>query len=326
MPTFGCRRIPEYSVYGLTLASNRELFALRPAQTGAVPDVTVRFNDAPAWCPADFGSALIRYRTPPGQHPLDNLVVHELPQGFVFRYADETEFFLTPDGREIWSRWPEPATLADTETYFLGPVLGFSLRLRGVLCLHASAVVIDGVAVALVGGSMAGKSTTAGAFAAAGYTVVSDDLVAVRETDARPMVAPAYPYLKVWPESEAILFDGAKRLPRLTPTWDKLALTLDDHGYDFADASVLLGAIVILGARDSGASRPLVKRESATAALLAIVPETYAGYLLDAPMRRTEFLQLGALLARVPAFIAEPSDDPARLSLFVSRIADAVRG
>lgn len=313
-------------MYGLTLASNRELFALRPARSGSVPDVTVRFNDTPSWCPADFGDAAIRYRTPPGQHPLDNLVVCELPHGFIFTYSDGTTFWLTPDGREIWSRWPEPATLADTETYFLGPVLGFALRLRDVLCLHASAVVVDGLAVALVGGSMAGKSTTAGAFAAAGYTVISDDLVAVRDTDARPMVAPAYPYLKVWAESEAILFRGATRLPQLTPTWDKLALALDDHGYSFAESSVPLGAIVMLGARDSADARPRVTRTSAAAALLTIVPETYAGYLLDAPMRRVEFLQLGALLAHVPAFSAEPSDDPARLPLLVSRIADAVRG
>ncbi len=310
----------------MTLASDRELFALRPAAAGAVPDVTARFQSSPAWAVAAIETLRERYRSPRGPDPLDTLVVYESLDGFIFAYADGTRFWLSPDGREIWSRWPEPATLADTETYFVGPVLGFSLRLRGVLCLHASAVVIDGVAVALAGGSNAGKSTTAAAFAQAGYEVLSDDLVAVRTTDAQPSVAPAYPYLKLWASSERLLFGDANSLPWLTPTWDKRALALDDHGYRFAESGRPLGAIVTLAERTAADARPRVTRSSPIDALLALVPETYAGYLLDVPMRRQEFAQLGELLGLVPTFNAEPSDDPSRLPLLVRRIVEAVGG
>jgi hypothetical protein len=309
----------------LTLASDRELFALRPAAAGAVPDVTAHFQASPEWAAAASETLPERYRSPRGPDPLDNLVVYESPEGFIFAYADGTRFWMSPDGREIWSRWPEPATLADTETYFVGPVLGFSLRLHGVLCLHASAVVIDGLAVALAGGSSAGKSTTAAAFALAGYEVLSDDLVAVRGTESQPSVAPAYPYLKLWASSERLLFGGARTLPWLTPTWDKRALALDDHGYRFAESSLALGAIVTLAARAGDDDRPRVARSSPTDALLALVPETYAGYLLDTPLRRREFEQLGELLQRVPTFNAEPSDDPARLPALVAGIVEAIR-
>jgi hypothetical protein len=317
--------MPEYSIYGLTVSSDRALFALRPAPPERSPDIAVHFDAKPTWLPDALDGATVRYRTPDGQHPLDNLIVYALPDGFVFRYSDGTEFCVTPDGATVWCRWPEPATLADTETYLLGPVLGFCLRLRGVLCLHASAVVIDGSAVALAGRSLAGKSTTAAAFAAAGFAVIADDLVAVREVAGVPMAFPAYPYLKLWEDSETMLFAGVTRLPRLTPTWDKRALELDAFGYEFSETPLPLGAIVTLAPRAFDNDCPRVTPATPTDALLSIAPETYAGYLLDAPMRRAEFLALGALVARVRAFNAEPSEDPGRLPLLVQRIVDAVR-
>ena len=319
------RRIPDYSIYGLTLASDLALFSLSPAHPGAVVDVVAHFQASPEWSESVPAFTRVRYRTPPSEHPLDNLTVSESPHGFIFRYADGTDFWLTRDGREIWSRWPATATLADTETYLLGPVLGFALRLRGVLCLHASAVVIDGRAIALVGGAMAGKSTTASAFGVAGYTIVSDDLVTVRETPSMPMVAPGHPYMKLWDASQVMLFPDGRQLPRLTPTWDKRALVLDAHGFSFAELPLPLGAIVILEPRAADAARPSVEPADAASALLSIIPATYAGYLLDTEMRRDEFVQLGRLLARTPVFRAAPSDDPARLPRLVSRIVEAVR-
>src|SRR5437762_799646 len=60
-----------------------------------------------------------------------------------FCYADKTEFVIDEAGTEIWADWVEPLTLEDTATYLLGPIMGFVMLLRGVVCLHASAVVID---------------------------------------------------------------------------------------------------------------------------------------------------------------------------------------
>jgi hypothetical protein len=307
------------------VSSDRALYALREAPVDRAVDLTLRFQASPAWRTASLDDAPLRYRTANADYPLDNLVVRELPEGFVFQYADGTEFCVSADGREIWSRWPEAATLADTETYLLGPVVGFALRLRGVLCLHASAVVIDGNAVALAGGSHRGKSTTAAAFAAAGYPVLSDDLVAVRPDGAAWNVAPAYPYLKVWEDSAGLLFGPDVELPRLTPTWSKRSVEFASHGYAFAETPLPLTAIVTLKPRDGDANRPSVRAAPKTATMLALLPETYAGYLLDAPMRRTELAQLGDLLSAVRTFDAEPSSDPKRLPLLVSRIVEAVR-
>ena len=64
-------------------------------------------------------------------------------------------------------------------------VLGMGIRLlfhrRGNLVFHASAIDIDGTAVAFLGGSGTGKSTTAAAFVDAGYDVLADDVVVVSD-------------------------------------------------------------------------------------------------------------------------------------------------
>ena len=58
--------------------------------------------------------------------------------GLVFVYADGTHFVVNQEGTTIWAGWPTTSTLEATFIYLLGPILGFVLRLRGVVSLHAS--------------------------------------------------------------------------------------------------------------------------------------------------------------------------------------------
>ena len=67
-----------------------------------------------------------------------------------------------------------PGLLAE---FLAGPVLAVLMEQRGAFVLHASAVEIDGAAVAFVAASGGGKSTTAGFFAARGHAVATDDLL-----------------------------------------------------------------------------------------------------------------------------------------------------
>src|SRR5690348_16585408 len=99
--------------------------------------------------------------------------------------------------------------------------MGFVLRLRGALCLHASSVAVGDSAVALVGLPGAGKSTTAAAFACAGFSVLSDDVVALADEGPQFYVHPGYPRVNLWPDSVQELFGSEDALPRITPTWDK---------------------------------------------------------------------------------------------------------
>jgi hypothetical protein len=81
-----------------------------------------------------------------------------------FQYIDHAEYLIRGDGMEIWVSWPELVAFALVCAYLLGPVFALLLQLRGRTPLHASSVVIDGLAVAFLGPSGAGKSTTGQAF------------------------------------------------------------------------------------------------------------------------------------------------------------------
>ena len=292
-----------------------------------MPDITVTLGAAPSWAGAPRGGATLRYHTPTDEfRPDDTLVVLECDDGFLFHYFDDTEFHLSRDGREIWATWAKSSTLADAAIYLLGPVLGFAQRLKGVLCLHASAVVVGDVAVALCGPAGAGKSTTAGAFAAAGHAVLADDLTALHERGAHAVAMPAYGHLRVWDASERALLGTSGALPRLTPTWDKRALGLREQGWTFRDSPLRLGAVVLLGPRADDAGAPRIEAVKPGDAFVAIAANSYANYLLDDRMRAEEFEAIARLMATVRVLRATPHTDPRRLTALVEVIAGAARG
>jgi hypothetical protein len=299
---------------------------LPAAPAHAAPDIVLALGAAPAWRRESFAASAVRYRTPSDEsRPDDNLIVYGFSEGFCFRYADATEFYVARDGRAIWGNWPAVSTLADTETYLLGPVLGFAQRLMGVLCLHASAVVVDDCAVALCGPAESGKSTTAGAFGAAGFEVLADDMTALRERGGGTMAMPAYDHLRVWEDSEHMLLGTRGALPRLTPTWDKRALTLRGQGWTFREQPAMLGAVILLAPRAEDASAPRIEPVAPGDAFVALAANSYANYLLDDAMRAAEFASIARLMTSVRVFRAAPNSDPGRIRDLVRTIVAAVR-
>lgn len=231
---------------------------------------------------------------------------------FRIRYGDGTEFFLTESGDKIWATWPDSLTLEDTATYLLGPIFGFLLRLRGVTCLHASAVAVDGCAVALVGAAGAGKSTTAAAFAQQGYPVLSEDVVALRDQGDSFLVQPGYPLIRLWPESVRSLYGAEDALPPLTPNWNKRYLDLTQNGFNFQRQQLPLAAVYVLDERSDDPTAPFVESLPSQAGLITLVANTYANYLLDREMRAREFELLGRLVNNLPLRKLTPHSDPAR--------------
>ena len=247
-----------------------------------------------------------------------NLRVCLLPGGdyFGFFYRDEVRFAVERHGREVWGDWPENYSLEDACTYLLGPVLGFVLRLRGATCLHASAVAVDGQAVALAGSPGAGKSTTAAAFAQRGFSVITDDVLALAEDGEDFQVQPGYPRLNLWSDSVGALFGSDEALPRITPSWDKRYLALGDNGFGFASRPLPLGAVYLLGAREAALEVPVIDCVSGSNALAEFVTNTYVNYLLDRDMRSREFDVLTRLVVKIPVRrVRAPADYSADFDL-----------
>jgi len=299
---------------------------VRPASE--VYDVRIRLKDS-ATSPTAIPSSVDFFYASPQEAPPNQLTlrVGVLPGSnyFGFFYADQVRFVVERQGREVWGDWPENYTLEDACTYLLGPVLGFVLRLRGVTCLHASAVTVDQQAIALVGSPGAGKSTTAAAFAHRGFSVIADDVVALTEDGKNFMVQPGYPRVNLWSDSVGALFGSETPLPRITPTWDKHYMALGDNGLSFASEPLPLGAIYVLGAREAALAAPVVDNVSGSNALAQLVPNTYVNYLLDRDMRSREFDVLARLVAGIPIRHVRPLADPSAVFDLAAAIASDAR-
>jgi hypothetical protein len=313
-------------VYGLRVAANMALPGLPVRLDSDAIDVRIHFKDW-ATFPATFREPVIFYSSSDniadGQ---PNLRVGLLPSGdyFTFFYSDGVRFALDRRGRDVWVDWPENYTLEDACTYLLGPVLGFVLRLRGVTCLHASAVAIGEHAIALVGFPGAGKSTTAAAFAICGFSVISDDLAALADDGEDFLISPGYPRVNLWPDSVRALFGSAESLPRITPAWNKHYMALGTSDLGFATKALPLSAIYLLGERDGALAAPIIEEMFGADALAALVVNTYLNYLLDRDMRSREFDVLSRLVTEVPIRrVRTPADPSAIFDLCRAIGADA---
>jgi hypothetical protein len=238
-----------------------------------------------------------------------------------FSYADGARFAVNRQGNEIWADWPENYTLEDACTYLIGPVMAFLLRLRGFTCLHASAIVVEDCAVALFGLAGSGKSTTAAAFALRGFSVLSDDVAVLSDMGNRFLVQPGYPRVNLWPDSVCTLFGSEDALPRITPTWDKRYLPLNENDLRFQSGPLPLSAIYILGEKEEGLSAPVIEEAVGSEALITVVANTYVNYLLDQNMRTREFDLLSRLLARVPIRSVRPTHDLSKIFALCEAIA-----
>jgi hypothetical protein len=310
-----------YSVFGASLRSNSSIPGLtpNPAPVGG-PDIELHLGISPD-AGVHSGAALTAEKLIYVSPELDasgesTLRVGELAQGALhLAFRDGTEFWLDRKGRSIWATWSAKSSLENTVSYLLGPILGIVLRLRGIVCLHASAVAIDGRCVAFVGAAGAGKSTTAAAFARSGYGIVSDDIVGLVEREQRFYVLPAYPQVCLWPESVEMLYGSAEALPRLLHDWEKRRLTLGEGGTRFENRTLPLDAVYLLGERRADALAE-VSTIPEGEALLSLVANTYATHLIDRTMRGEEFAVLGRLVSSVPVRMVHLSDSPRRIEDF----------
>ena len=301
------------SIYGLGVISNKTIPGVSPS-TIASEDVRISLGSLPAWLDEVTSmqvetSYVADYKSECGEPALR---VFRVLDGRYYRfcYADETEFIVDKAGTEVWAAWREPLTLEDTATYLLGPVMGFVMLLRGVVCLHASAVAVGDEAIALLGPAGSGKSTTAAAFAERGYSILAEDVVTLDDRGDHFLVRPGYGCIRLWPAAVKALYGSETHLPKLTPNWDKCYLDLNDN---FQQEPLRLAAIYHLSERRGETTAPRIQTLDRAEGLMSLVANTYATKLMDKQMRAREFHVLSRLLTNVPLRRVTPHTDPDRI-------------
>ena len=306
-----------YRAYGLNLVSNLSIQGLGAEQFNSTkPDLVLDLGFEPEWAKAATRlPASIRHSSPEIPEIADPafcLSVWGSDQFFELAYSDGTRFLVDAETTRLCATWLPPLTIDDLSTYLLGPVMGFILRQRNILSLHASTACIGGQAVVLCGESEAGKSTTAAALALRGIPVLAEDVSPIEEEAGTFYVESGYPRICLWPSAVDTLFGSPEALPQLTPTWDKRFLALDGVQAKFEPQRRPLGVVYLLAPRaEEAANAPRIETLSKREALLQLVQNTYMNWLLNRTQRADELDTLARIVARVPVRKIVPHCDPA---------------
>jgi hypothetical protein len=315
------------AIYGLRIHFNERVPGLSFSNYHSdTQDVQIDFGAMPAWFEKQELNRELRYVRADGDASArPRLAVWSVGDHYHLQYKDGTEFLVDTAGTRVWATWPSATlTLEDTATYLLGPIMGFVLLLRGFTSLHACAVAVDDQAIAIVGPAGSGKSTTAAAFAERGYAILAEDVVTLTEVGTSFMVQPGYPSIRLWPSSVEALYGAAATLPKLTPTWDKRYLDLTQENYEFQKQPLPLAAIYLLAER-GGDPAPSVHELAPSEALMSLIGNAYATYLMDRGMRAREFELLNRVVKTLPVRRIVPHSDPARIGELCHTIVEDSR-
>lgn len=189
--------------------------------------------------------------------------------------------------------------ISDLESYFVGPVLGFTLRFREIICLHSSVVGIDGKAIAFLGHSTAGKSTIAAGMANLGAEILSDDVGVLSFKDDGFMVHSGYSKIRLRPKAANFLTDNPENLPKVYSMKDSRYFSLENND-KFHSTSLPLSAIYVLGEISDDYKVPLLKPIESQKKLMSLFPNTIGSYVVSGDLRAKEFKVLAQIAKTLP--------------------------
>jgi hypothetical protein len=150
-----------------------------------------------------------------------------LPEGSTYvRWDAVGEFLVAPEGTRVMFRRDPSASPESFQVYLLGQALSFALVAQGLEPLHATVVVVEGRAIAILGSHAFGKSTLAASFVGAGYPLLTDDLLLVRADRAGFVAHPGPARLKLFRNMAARFFGDVSAVP-MNPETGKLVVPLE---------------------------------------------------------------------------------------------------
>ncbi|WP_322907493.1 aldolase [Paenibacillus campi] len=295
-----------YAAFGLNIQSEIALPELQQVAYGTKTiDVTVRLANLARW---------------------DDIVgrrdtnFSNQAEGFVFRMPD-TATFCIQNGSTITID-PLPGVSSEKIRLFvLGTCMGVLLMQRGRFPLHGSALLIDGRAYAFVGQSGAGKSTLAASFLQAGYSLVSDDVIAIHYEHGVPLVYPAYPQQKLWQESLDHFGQSSGGYATLHDEYNKFAVPVGDRFHN--EPVPLAGVFELVKTDEPYASIRKLERLERLHILLA---HTYRSAMIPRLDRQQQhFSMVAALAGELDAYQIHRSTTAFTAPDIVERVVHMIR-
>ena len=254
--------------------------------------------------------------------PYFSLLERPMGRGYAYRVRDVVDVEISPDLRHVRCHLLPGGEPAMLPVLVSGNLLASLLLLEGHSVLHASAVEIDGEAVALVGRPRSGKSSLAALSCRAGAHLVTDDVLRIETGGEGASCYRGGPSLRLRPtvrsttpvidEARAVSADGRHLLDPPATALDRLPL----RAFYFPEAVD---------------AEPLVRTQLAPkAALVALLARPRVLNWSDARTAGRHFAEVAALVNGVPCYSLAirpgilPDEDVATGGEWPKRIVDAL--
>jgi hypothetical protein len=214
-----------------------------------------------------------------------------------------TARYLVRAGREIVIETMPGHAERNVRLFLLGSALGILCHQRGLLPLHANAIVAGDGAYAFAGHSGAGKSTLAAHFARCGYEILCDDVCVISFDDAgTPLAWPGLPRLKLWGDAASAFGHDRATLDAAIEGMDKYYIPMSPEG---ERRPVPLRRLYLLAKAADGTETSFV-RLTGHAAMEAALGQTYRpNYLRALGLTAQNFRHCAALVARAEVYEAQ---------------------
>jgi hypothetical protein len=272
------------------------------------------FNCSESLCPPAMGSVEVKYREIAALPQLDEIWVESQEQvnvssrfalfrskngfGLSVQCQGNGLFRISRDHIEI--EWLPGGTGA--AHYFFSYALPLWLEYLGVVVLHASAVSLNGVSIAFLGKSGAGKSSMVASLRRLGCDLVADDGLPVLEMkNGYWQCLSGPPLLKLWPESiERFQNINPGSLDRVHESFEKRIFRHRGRA-PTGESALKLNAIYILERRKQSEGDIIISSAGDAAAPIRLIEHSLAGGPASAlGLSARRFEQLARLARTVP--------------------------
>ncbi len=220
--------------------------------------------------------------------------------GYLLRFPGLADFEIEGAALAVACR-PAPEVDAGTcEHLYLNQVLPLLQSRQGKLVFHASAVEVEGCALAFLAASGGGKSTLAASFATSGYRFLTDDGLVVDDRPEGPCAVPGHASIRLWDDSQRALGVAAGTAAAMRVPYTDKARFASGGRIAHSGRALRLRRAYLLG--DGSAREVRLAPMRAPEAMMAWVMHSFLLDPAERPALAAHFERVAALANRVACY------------------------
>jgi hypothetical protein len=298
-----------YRAYGLIIRSDFPLSELSPRKSSRVDiQIRTRFGEQEPFDAHWF----MTWSEPSG---VIRLSAAKSNRGYLLRFHNRADYWVDLNGREILCVRKNGTPPETFRHLLLDQVIPLVINLRGEEALHASAVLTPEGVVAFSGHSGVGKSTLAAIFVRAGYPLLTDDCLVLRDQGQTICGVPGYAGLRLWKSVASDVFGSDVEDEPVAHYTTKCRQKIEmDSGSFCEEAQPIRGIFFLAESQQANAGEGFAIEElSPRDRMMGLLSHCFRMDITDRTMLRRQFRFFEHVTTRVPIRRVRLPQNPHRL-------------